>query len=88
MRGAQPENGHTHGNAVVPVAVDGHTTRDACRTLDRHAVVAFVDGSVHWIGDFVNISGTNANANPPRYSVWDRLMLSKDGQSVQMSQFE
>ncbi len=50
--------------------------------------VAFVDGSVHWIGDFVNISGTNPNANPPRYSVWDRLMLSKDGQAVQMSEIE
>jgi len=34
----------------------------------------FADGSVHWINDFVNIS--------PAFSVWDRLMLSRDGQTI------
>jgi hypothetical protein len=36
--------------------------------------VVFADGSVHWIGDFVEISTSISYA-----SVWDRLLLSKDG---------
>lgn len=41
----------------------------------------FADGSIHWISDFINVAG-NYNANPPVYSVWDRLILSADGQPV------
>ena len=67
----------------------GNNRQAAVRSMHPSGVfVAFADGSVHWIGDFINASGTNINANPPRYSVWDRLMLSSDGVAVQMSQFE
>jgi prepilin-type N-terminal cleavage/methylation domain-containing protein/prepilin-type processing-associated H-X9-DG protein len=34
----------------------------------------FADGSVHWINDFINIY--------PAFSVWDRLMLSRDGETI------
>jgi prepilin-type N-terminal cleavage/methylation domain-containing protein len=43
--------------------------------------VCLADGSVHWIGDYVDIKG-NLNAMPPIYSVWDRLLLSADGQPM------
>ena len=67
----------------------GNNRQAAVRSMHPGGVfVAFADGSVHWIGDFVNISGTSIYANPPCFSVWDRLMLSKDGQAVQMSEFE
>ena len=67
----------------------GNNRQAAVRSMHLGGVfIAFVDGSVHWISDFVNISGTNINASPPRYSVWDRLMLSKDGQNVQLEDFE
>jgi hypothetical protein len=36
--------------------------------------VCFCDGSVHWIGNFIDVS-TSIN----RMSVWDRLNLSMDG---------
>jgi len=39
----------------------------------------FADGSVHWINDFVNIS--------PAFSVWDRLMLSRDGLTIPPNAF-
>ena len=41
----------------------------------------FADGSVHWISDYIDISG-NYNASPPLLSVWDRLILSADGQVI------
>ena len=48
------------------------------RSQRTHSEVAgrgeFAGGSVHWINDFVNIS--------PAFSVWDRLMLSRDGQTI------
>lgn len=67
----------------------GNNRQAAVRSMHLGGVfVAFVDGSVHWISDFVEISGTSINANPPRYSVWDRLMLSKDGRSVDLSEVE
>jgi len=42
--------------------------------------VAFVDGSVHWIGDFIE---TQSDAG----SVWDRLNMADDGLSVDVSKF-
>ena len=43
--------------------------------------VAFVDGSVHWISDYVDING-NFTTSPPKYSIWDRLNASADGQPI------
>ncbi|HYW79027.1 MAG TPA: DUF1559 domain-containing protein [Thermoguttaceae bacterium] len=40
----------------------------------------FVDGSVHYIGDFVDVKTQNSPWVP---SIWDRLNLSKDGQLVE-----
>ena len=47
---------------------------------------AFADGSVHWISDYINISG-NVCGDPPNFSVWDRLILSADGQPIDANQF-
>ena len=45
--------------------------------------VALVDGSVHWISDFIQI----APSGPQHLSVWDRLMVSNDGQTVDVNQY-
>jgi hypothetical protein len=37
--------------------------------------VGMADGSVHWISDFIQVR-PSSTSNP---SVWDRLMLSRDG---------
>ena len=43
----------------------------------------FVDGSVHFIGDYVDIIGGSVGATPPGdFSVWDRLNLSCNGQQI------
>ena len=42
----------------------------------------FADGSVHWISNHVETSGSSSYA-----SVWDRLNLSADGQPVSASAF-
>lgn len=42
-------------------------------------MACFGDGSVHWLSDSINIS--------PKLSVWDRLMLSSDGQPVSSDAF-
>jgi len=42
-------------------------------------MVCFGDGSVHWLSDSINIT--------PKYSVWDRLMLSADGIPVSSDAF-
>jgi len=48
----------------------------------------FVDGSVHYIGDYVDVTGSgisgNVNWEP---SVWDRLNLSKDGRLVEKGSY-
>ncbi len=45
--------------------------------------VCLCDGSVHWISDFIQVTVNNVS-NP---SVWDRLMLSADGFSVDAAAF-
>jgi prepilin-type N-terminal cleavage/methylation domain-containing protein/prepilin-type processing-associated H-X9-DG protein len=49
--------------------------------------VALADASVRWISDFIDISSGNIANSPPTYSVWDRLNLSNDGQSLQNASF-
>ena len=48
--------------------------------------VALADGSVHFVGDFIDLSG-NACSDPPRPSVWDRLMTSADSQPIGAGSF-
>jgi prepilin-type processing-associated H-X9-DG protein len=48
----------------------------------------FCDGSVHWISDYIQASGTtivkksNGDVISWKLSVWDRLMASADGQTI------
>ncbi len=44
--------------------------------------VGFGDGSVHWLSDSIDVSKTIS-----RLSVWDRLMLSKDGLPISSGAF-
>jgi len=46
-------------------------------------LAAFADGSVHWIGDYIQVR-PSSTAN---FSVWDRLMLSADGQTISAGAF-
>ena len=46
--------------------------------------VCFADGSVHWIGDFIDHSVGNSATT---MSVWDRLNLSNDGQPIDSSSY-
>jgi prepilin-type N-terminal cleavage/methylation domain-containing protein len=57
------------------------------------AHVALADGSARWISDYIDsihdadAAGEAANAagSPPRFSLWDRLNLSNDGQTIDFS---
>ncbi|QDT00937.1 DUF1559 domain-containing protein [Adhaeretor mobilis] len=49
--------------------------------------VCFVDGSVHWISDDIEIRIDGISENPPYASVWDRLNLSADGHPLNSDQF-
>ena len=42
--------------------------------------VAMVDGSVHWIGNYVEVIASAG-------SVWDRLNMADDGLPVDVSKF-
>jgi len=42
----------------------------------------FADGSIHWLGDCIEVS-----SSPTYASVWDRLMLSADGIALDASAF-
>ena len=53
----------------------GNNRQGTARSMHEGGIYClFADGSVHWISDYINIS--------PRFSVWDRLMLSRDGQTI------
>ena len=48
--------------------------------------VCLADGSVRFISDFINV-GTPGTTQPTNLGVWDKLMLSNDGQAIDGSQF-
>jgi hypothetical protein len=53
--------------------------QQAARSMHLGGVfVSMVDGSVRWISDNIQI----LPSDPSNLSVWDRLMLSADGQVV------
>ena len=59
---------------------NGNNRQATARSLHPGGILCLLaDGSVHWIGDFINIS--------PRFSVWDRLMLSRDGMMIPADAF-
>jgi prepilin-type N-terminal cleavage/methylation domain-containing protein/prepilin-type processing-associated H-X9-DG protein len=43
------------------------------------------DGSVRYVSDFIDHSGSNGN--PPNLSIWDKIMLSNDGLPLDTSKF-
>ncbi len=54
---------------------NGNNRQATARSMhDGGIQCLFADGSVHWISDYINIS--------PRFSIWDRLMLSRDGNTI------
>lgn len=56
-------------------------TQQTSRSMHSGGVfTAFADGSVHFIGDNVEIRVDGITENPPYASVWDRLNLSADGE--------
>jgi prepilin-type processing-associated H-X9-DG protein len=64
---------------------DGSSNNRQSTARSMHAggvQTVFCDGSVHFISDFVEVS-TNINYA----SVWDRLLLSNDGQPVSVDDF-
>lgn len=58
--------------------------QQTARSMHLNGVyVAMADGSVRWITDFINVTPSY----PGSLSVWDRLMVSKDGQAVATDQY-
>ena len=46
--------------------------------------VAFCDGSIHWISDYIQVVSSGGTSN---LSVWDRLNASADGQPITGNEF-
>jgi len=66
--------------------------RATARSLHDGGVQSvFVDGSVHFIGDYVDIMGDDPSrgpaGDPPDFSIWDRLMLSNDKQQIRKGMY-
>ncbi len=65
-------------------------TQQTTRSMHPGGVyVGLCDGSVHWIGDNIDL-GTNAlnGGSPPQcLGVWDKLNLSNDGQGINKNAF-
>jgi prepilin-type N-terminal cleavage/methylation domain-containing protein len=72
-------------DAGMPVsAASWPNHQQTARSMHTSGVfVALVDGSVHWISDFIQI----LPSAPQSLSVWDRLMVSNDGQTVDGNQY-
>ena len=72
-------------DAAMPVSETSWPNhQQTARSMHSSGVyVALVDGSVHWISDFVQITPSV----PENLSVWDRLMVSNDGQTVDGNQY-
>jgi len=72
-------------NEGMPCYSDwGVTVQVTARSLHAGGInAAFADGSVHWIGDYIQaVPSTSTNL-----SVWDRLMASSDGMPIDSSAY-
>jgi prepilin-type N-terminal cleavage/methylation domain-containing protein len=59
--------------------VDGMSWQQTARSMHHEGIyVCMADGSVQWISDFIQVMPSTDD----NLSVWDRLMLSADGQQV------
>lgn len=67
--------------------------RATARSMHNGGInAAFADGSVHWISNDINISKSvdpdigefNGEQTETKYSIWDCLLLSKDGKTFSM----
>jgi len=61
----------------------GTNQQRVCSMHAGGAYLCFADGSVHWIGDFIQITRSSSDA----LSVWDRLMASADGEPISADAF-
>jgi prepilin-type processing-associated H-X9-DG protein len=64
---------------------DNANNEQTARSLHPDGVnTCFCDGSVHWIGDYIQVRPSTAanDGSSWNLSVWDRLMCSADGQVV------
>ena len=67
---------------------NSNNRQQAARSMHTGGIHAcLADGSVQWISDFIDTVSGNGFANPPTFSVWDRIMLSADGQPVPAGAF-
>jgi prepilin-type N-terminal cleavage/methylation domain-containing protein/prepilin-type processing-associated H-X9-DG protein len=74
------------------MSCDGVTGNIQAGVRSMHAggaMVCFVDGSVHFISDFVDTVASTSNpmVSPAEYRVWQRLCASGDDQVVDHGQF-
>ena len=61
--------------------------QQAVRSMHANgAFVCLVDGSVHWISDYIDVAG-NWSSNPVHLSVWDCLLDSADSQVISADAF-
>jgi len=63
-----------------------HNQQKACSMHRGGVHVCMCDGSVQWIGDFID-SDNNYAASPSQMSVWDRLNASEDSRPVAAGAF-
>ncbi len=66
-------------------------TNDSATSRSCHAggvQIALCDGSVRFIGDYIEIVGPVSDWPWPTESVWDRLILSRDGLLVDWAQLD
>jgi prepilin-type N-terminal cleavage/methylation domain-containing protein len=59
-----------------------HFNQTAAKSMHEGGIQACLgDGSVQFINDFIDTVG-NWDASPPQLPVWDRLIISSDGQTI------
>jgi hypothetical protein len=76
-----PMGGHTAMARMGMPCYPNSNNQQAPRSLHTSGVfVAFADGSVHWISDFIDT--TSGDPYGTTFSAWDRLLLSADSQPI------